>query len=223
MYRPRYIFWLLLVMMINLIIPSTSNAQISARGLKRTMFTIQAGYLSPRDIDKSMLVGAMIMSNFDDAVDLGLGFDVFQKTYTRETEVEDEQFRSNYAQVQFKRTAIPLYATIRVKIPGLFSSQTEGRSFGPFARVSLSYQFLNSEDNNYEAGIKEKRRYKGLGWQAGAGFYYRVGSRSTLIAEALYNNCIVSRDISNPKHSLPMSERVNLSGIGIRIGVELDL
>jgi hypothetical protein len=175
-----------------------------------------------------MLFGAAFVSTFDDAVDLGFGLDIFQKSYSEETEVSttktgDTQTTVVAVTMDYKRTAIPLYASLKIKIPGLISRRNDQIIFGYFARASLSYQFLVSDEKNYEENVSEKRNYKGWGWQGGAGIYYRVGSRSTLIAEAIYNNCIVNRNVTEQTDPLPQTERVNLSGIGFRVGVELDI
>jgi hypothetical protein len=189
----------------------------------RSQIGIHAGYLNPKDTDSGMIFGAMLISSFDEAVDVGFGFDVFQKSYSDQTHVASTVSGDTYVTTQktlvdYTRTAIPLYLSLKVKIPTVRS-----RNFGYFIRANLSYQFLISKEKNYEKDISETRKYKGLGWQVGAGLFYRIGSRSTLFGEGILNSCTVSRDVSNPTESLPVTERVNLSGLGLRIGVELDL
>lgn len=189
----------------------------------RSQIGVHAGYLDPKDTDSGMMFGAMLISGFDEAVDVGFGFDVFQKSYSDQTHVADNSAGETHVTTQkilvdYTRTAIPLYLSLKIKIPTVRS-----RNFGYFVRANLSYQFLISKEKNYEVDKSETRKYKGLGWQAGAGLFYRIGSRSTLFGEGLLNSCIVNRDVSNPTESLPVTERVNLSGIGLRVGVELDL
>lgn len=189
----------------------------------RSQLGIHAGYLYPKDIDSSIMYGVMVNSAFDEAVDVGFGFDFFQKVYSERTPVvpeagQPQQQSVERIKVDYSRTAVPLYVSIKVKIPTVRS-----RIFGYFIRANLSYQFLISNEKNYERNVSETRKYKGMGWQAGAGLFYRIGSRSTLIAEGLLNNCVVSRDVGTQTALLPMTERVNLSGIGVRAGVELDL
>jgi hypothetical protein len=189
----------------------------------RSQIGVHAGYLNPKDTDSGMMFGAMFISSFDEAVDVGFGFDIFQKSYSDQTHVAslvsgDTYVTTQKTLVDYTRTAIPLYLSLKIKIPTVRS-----RNFGYFIRANLSYQFLISKEKNYEMDISETRKYKGLGWQAGGGLFYRIGSRSTLFGEGILNNCTVSRDVSNPTESLPLTERVNLSGLGLRIGVELDL
>ncbi len=198
-----------------------SNILVAQAG--RSAIDVHAGYLDPKDTEAGMVVRAMLTSSFDEAVDVGFGFDLFQKAYTKEAEVAsqksgDTQLTTYSTLVDYKRTIVPLYLSIKIKIPTIRS-----RSFGYFARASLSYQFLFSEEKNYEANKSESRKYQGFGWQAGGGVFYRVGSRSTLLAEALYNSGSVGRDVTKQSDQLPLTERVNLSGLGFRVGVELDI
>ena len=196
-------------------------ATISTAQMDKSYIDVHGGYLDPKDTESGMLVGASLITSFDDAVDIGFGFDLFQKSYTKEAQVAssvsgDTQLTTYSTLVDYQRTVVPLYLSLKVKIP-----TTRSRVFGYFARASLSYQFLFSEEKNYEANISDSRKYKGLGWQAGGGIFYRVGRRSTLLAEAIYNNCSVGRDVTKNSDELPLTERINLSGLGFRFGVEL--
>ena len=91
---------------------------------------IHGGYLDPKDTENGMLVGASLISSFDDAVDIGFGFDLFQKSYTKEAQVAssisgDTQLTTYSTLVDYKRTVIPLYLSLKVKIPTV-----RARAFG---------------------------------------------------------------------------------------------
>ncbi|MBN1465816.1 hypothetical protein JXA02_08655 [candidate division KSB1 bacterium] len=196
--------------------------------VKKSMIDVHAGYLYPRDVQEGMLFGAAVISTFDDAVDIGFGLDIFQKSYSEQVEMATEQIGDTQTttvatRLDYKRTVLPLYASLKIKMPGLISRRTDSVIFGYFVRASLTYQFLFSEEKNYELNKSENRKYKGFGWQGGVGLYYRVGDRSTLIGEAIYNNCSVNRNITKETDALPQTERVDLSGLGLRLGVELDI
>lgn len=123
--------------------------------------SVHAGYLDPRDMETGMSVGAMLLSSFDEAVDIGVGFDILQRSYSQDTQVASDGSGNNAnaaADVEYQRTMIPLYLSIKIKIPTIRS-----RNFGYFARANLSYQFLISNERNYVANKSETRRYKGLG------------------------------------------------------------
>ncbi len=185
------------------------------------VFNINAGYVNPADIKGGMFFGFVLGTAIDEAVDLGIGVDVFHKTYSENSQVaqeEKEGLTSNtYAtEVDYSRTMVPLKLMVNVKIP-------TSMYYGYFIRGSLNYEFLFSKEKNYELDKSQTHKFGGLGWQAAAGFYYNVGSRSTLIADLFYNSCEVSRSIENSNIGLPVTERVDLSGLGFRLGVNLNL
>jgi hypothetical protein len=90
-------------------------------------------------------------------------------------------------------------------------------------RGGLGYSFLWSNEKNYEKKSNETRSYNGFTWQAGAGIYYDIGSRSTFLADLFYTNGTVGRDVKSSTAGLPVEERVDLSGLGVRVGVLLNL
>jgi hypothetical protein len=186
-----------------------------------TVLGINAGYINPKDAKDGMLFGLTFGRAIDESVDIGLGIDVFHKTYTEESKVaQDNQqgltTNTYYTSVEYSRTILPLNLMVDVKIP-------VGRYIGYYIRGGLSYELLFSKEKNYEINRSENRRYGGLGWQAAGGLYYVVGSRSTFLASVTYNSCEVSRSIEESTQGLPISERIDLSGLGFRVGVLLDI
>ncbi|MBN1543501.1 hypothetical protein JW992_15275 [candidate division KSB1 bacterium] len=185
------------------------------------IIAIHAGYLNPKDTKGGLMVGGMIGKAIDEAVEIGLGFDIFHKSYSdystvsqldmpgMSTEIEETE-------VDYARTIIPLHFMVNVKIPS-------GRYFGYLLRGGVGYQFLISREKNYELDSSETRTYGGLGWQGAAGIYYYIGSRSTFVADVLYNSCEVSRSIDKSTRGLPVTERVKLSGLGFQVGVIIDI
>ena len=183
------------------------------------VFNINAGYMNPTDMQGGMFFGFMWGTAVDEAVDLGFGVDVFHKTYSETSQVattEDEGLTSNtYAtEVDYSRTLVPLKFMINVKVP-------TSMYYGYFIRASLNYNLLFSKEQNYAQDKSQTNRFGGLGWQAAGGFYYQVGSRSTLICDVFYNSGKATRDVEKSNSDLPVTESVNLSGLGFRIGVNL--
>ena len=184
---------------------------------------IRAGFLAPQDTKNGMMFGVSLGNSFDEAVKIGIGADFYHKSYSKMTQVAIEEGKlteisTERKLVDYSRTIIPINLDIRVKIPA-----AQVYNFGYFVKGGLSYQLLWSQETNYETDTKDMRRFGGLGWQAGAGVYYQIGSRSTAYAGLLYNSCEVSRDITKGEKSLPVAQYVNLSGFGFQIGIELDM
>ena len=187
------------------------------------IFTINAGHMNPKDMKSGMIVGAMMSTAIDEAVDIGVAVDVFHKDYSEAAEVaEIEQIgltsETSVTLVDYTRTVIPINMVLNVKLP-------MNQTFGYFVRGSLGYTFLISKEKSYdeETANSQTRKFGGLGWRGSGGFYYKAGRRSTLFAEALYVSNDVKRDFDKSEKGLPITERVDLSGLGFRLGVALEM
>jgi hypothetical protein len=200
-----------------LILMALSTAVLAQRG----MIGVHAGYMNPKDTKSGLVVGGNWGTSIDESVSIGLGFDFFHTAYNEETRVASETAngmttKTYMTEMEYSRTILPLMAEIDVKIP-------MGRYLGYLIRGGLGYSFLWSNEKNFEKKTNENRNYDGFTWQAAFGLYYDVGSRSTFIVDLFYNNGEVSREVKKSTEGLPVSERVNLSGLGVRVGVILTL
>ena len=186
-----------------------------------SVLSISGGYMNTKDAKSGLIAGAGIGIALDESVDLGLAVDFYNKKYTKETQVAttDQEGLSStliVKEVEFSRTILPILLTINVKVP-------TSRYFGYFIRGGLGYELLFSKEKNYAEGTDENRNFGGLGWKFAGGMFYNVGSRSTLIANLFYNNCEVSRNVDQSVKGLPVQERVDLSGLGFRLGVAVEI
>ena len=186
-----------------------------------SVLAINAGYLNPKDAKGGMLVGLMLGTSVDEAVDIGVGVDFYYKTYSEESRVQGPTQAGGTSEfitttVDYSRTIIPLNVSINVKLP-------TSQYFGYNLRGSVGYQFLLSREKNYELDVDKTRKFGGIGWQAAAGLFYHVGTRSTLLADVFFNSCEVSRSLGKTTEGLPVTERVDLSGLGFRVGISLDI
>jgi len=190
-------------------------------GQANNKVVIGAGYLDPKGAKGSMLVGFIFQRGVDEAVDVGIGVDLFHKKYSEESEVAQENLqglttKTYTTSVDYSRTIIPVTLNLDVKI-------RITSNLGYLIHGGISYQFLISKEKNYELNSTQTRNFGGLGWQGSGGIYYKVGARSRLLLNAFYNSCEVSREVKESQLGLPVSERVDLSGLGFKIGVALDL
>ena len=196
----------------------------------KSVFAINAGYLNPKDAEGGMMIGGSYSTSIDESVDIGFGFDIFHKSYAKESQVSNEDLpglssATYVTEVEFNRTIIPLMLAVNVKIPIAQINKDRDLYFGYFIYGGLGYEFLISKEKNYDPELnrKETRKYGGLGWQAAGGLFYDVGSRTSLIAAVFYNNSEVSRSIEESDKGLPVSERVSLAGFGFRVGVQMKI
>ena len=212
----RSTIWLILPVVFVLVF---GYGNVYAQG--NSVLTLSAGYMNPKDAKAGIIAGAGLGIALDESVDLGLAVDFFHKNYTEETEVSQVNQEGMASQlyvteVEYTRTILPIMLTVNVKIP-------TSRYFGYFIRGGLGYEFLISKEKNFKENTEGSRNFKGMGWKFAGGVFYHVGSRSTLIANVFYNSCEVNRDVKESHQGLPVKERVDLSGLGFRVGVSVDL
>ncbi len=180
---------------------------------------IDCGYFNPKRAANGMIFSGSYGVAFDERVDISLGISYFYRNYRKDTKVASENYESGVneetitTKLEYNTTLVPITASINIKLP--FQPPLHWRIGG-----GLSYQFLFNNENNYEEGIKAKRCYSGFGWIARAGIEYDIGSRSSIIIEAFYNNCKVKGNKSK-KEGLPVWDQVDMSGLGFRAGIRL--
>ncbi len=197
------------------------RGQESYRQNIRSKLGIHAGYLNPKDPEGGMLAGCTIGTSVDESVTIGLSMDIWHKIYRDEKPVAeqsrpDRNVKTYITELEISDWAMPLTLEIGAKVP-------LSRYTGYTVRGNIGYTFLWSKYNNYLQDISSNRRFGGICWQLGAGLYSEIGSRSTLVADLFYNSSEVSSEVTKSEADLPIFERVNLSGLGLRIGVLIDL
>ncbi|HNW59506.1 MAG TPA: hypothetical protein PKI62_07515 [bacterium] len=197
------------------------RSQSSYRPNLNSKLGIHAGYLNPKDPDGGMLAGCTLGTSVDESVTIGLGLDLWHKIYRDEKSVAeqsrpDRNVKTYVTELEISDWAMPLTLEIDAKVP-------LSRYMGYTVRGNIGYTFLWSKYNNYLQDISSNRRFGGICWQLGAGLYSEIGSRSTLVGDLFYNSSEVSSEVTKSEAGLPIFERVNLSGLGLRVGVLLDL
>ena len=96
----------------SLLLAQNSNIYGEEPSTKKSMLDVHAGYLDPNDVQPGMIFGAAFISTFDDAVDIGFGLDIFQKSYSEEVEVSTQQVGETQSttiatRLDYKRFAEP--------------------------------------------------------------------------------------------------------------------
>ena len=184
--------------------------------------SVRVGYLNPKDAKSGFSIGGSLSGVVDEAVQIGLGFDFFRKTYTKTSHVATQDYASGIneetiqKEVEYTTTILPIMAELLVKIPG-------GWSHSYFIRGGLGYELLWNKESNYVDDKSESRFYSGFAWQVGVGIMYKLGRVSSLFAEGIYNSAEVSRGESETPAGLPVWQEVDLSGFGVRVGVNMGL
>jgi len=186
-----------------------------------SMIGVHAGYMNPKDTKSGLFLGGSWGTSIDESVSLGLSFDVFHTSYAEETRVALETAngmttKTYMTEMEYSRIILPLLVEVNAKIP-------LGRYIVYMLRGGVGYSFLWSREKNYEKGTNETRNFGGMTWQAGFGIFYEVGSESTLTIGLTYTRGRVSREVTKSVEGLPIEERVDLSGLGARVGILINL
>ncbi|MFH1941582.1 MAG: hypothetical protein ABIL68_05715 [bacterium] len=192
-----------------------------AQGQGVRILELNGGYVCPKDMKAGLMFGGSYGISIDERVDLSLGLSYFHKNYTRTSAVADTDFVSGVhettvmKELEYSTTLLPVFASLNIRIP-----------FAPpvfwYFGGSITYRFLVNKEMNFEQSISEKRNYRGWGWMARAGIEYAIGSRSSIILEALYNIGKVKRNVKETVEGLPIWDEVDVSGFGFRAGVRLE-
>lgn len=195
---------------------------VNAQGEK--ILSVNAGIHNPKDGAAGFMGSLMFGTAVDEAVDLGLSLEIYRKTYTKEETVGEFQDPGGVGgsltstEIEFSRTLLPIMLNLNVKVPG-----NRYGTFGYFIRGKLGYELLFSKETNYLTDTKESRRYGGFGWGLNLGLYFEAGTRTTLTVTGTFNSCEVSRDKGETEAGLPISENVDVSGLGFQVGVNMNL
>ena len=186
-----------------------------------SVLELRGGYLNPKGTNAGLIFGGSYGISVDERVDLSLGVDVFHKNYTKDTEVASETYQSEVdettvmRELEYNTTLLPIFASVTVRMP-----------FQPplywYFGGGISYQFLFNTEKNFEEDVSEKRTYKAWGWIVRAGVEYTIGSRSSVILEALYNIAKVKRNVDETVQGLPIWDQVDVTGLGVRAGLRLE-
>ena len=182
--------------------------------------TVKAGYFNPKGSKSGFIFGGSYSWVVDEAVDVGIAVDYFRKNYIDETEiaktVTDGKIveREIVTNAEFTTNILPIYGVITAKFPA-------GYSLDYLISGGLGYEMLFSKEQTFGDNPQKKTRYySGFKWLLSAGIAYRLGSRSSFIAEAFYDGTKVSRDKKN-EAGTPSRYEVDLSGFGFRAGIRM--
>jgi len=209
---------IMIIVIIGLIFTFVKAPVVQAQAYSAT--TLKAGYFNPKGAKAGFLFGGNYSWIVDESVDIGIGVDFFRKGYTDETELATAVDANEVTETKivknadFMTTILPVYGVINVKFPA-------GTYLDYIVGATLGYEWLWSNVKTYgETEIDDSKSYNGFKWLLSGGIAYRVGSRSSFIAEVYYDGTKVSRD-RTAEQGAPVRYEVDLSGIGFRLGVRM--
>ena len=195
------------------------SALLSEVGLAQSFVTVKVGSFNPQDAKAGLIVGISTGRQVDERVDFGLGADLFLRKFTQETTVEDTAGglidpQQVQKEIDYSLYALPIMIQLNIRV-------LPQAVVIPYVGLAGGYEIVFSREANYITGDKDNRLYGGFGWQVMLGGEYPFGSASGVLAEIFYNGCTVSRNKGSSDLGFPISEELDFSGLGFRVGVRL--
>ena len=186
---------------------------------KMTEFNV--GILNPKDAESGFYGGINIGRMVDEKIGVSLGIHVYRSSYTKESKVGEVDQSSGQIVISQTATELDQSATL---IPLFFQLHYTG----PISQIldlkvtaGLGYEFLWNSVTNFKENKDRTDFFSGFGWQVSAGVSIPISSASDFYGEVLYHGGTPSSDEGKTEEGLPLRTEVDMSGLGIRIGLRL--
>ncbi|MDD3052304.1 MAG: outer membrane beta-barrel protein [Candidatus Cloacimonetes bacterium] len=195
---------------------------------------VRFGFMNPDGAKSGVIGGFSYGRIFDESVSLDFGLDYFYKGYTDDKKISVNDTQADNEIITYSRSAdiktiyVPVMANLNVKLP-------LDRQIKPFFKAGLGWGFLwedvyiaaeeddpNTQDNEKHDEIDDVKFYNGFNWLVGAGVKYRLARKSFLMGEFFYNGGKMTRNRDKTEYGITWDE-IDMSGIGLRIGIEFEL
>jgi hypothetical protein len=194
----------------------------SAYADKQSAYTLRVSYYDPESAEAGFTFGGSAGAVFDDVVTLGVGTDVYYRNFKKDTKVADVDYLNGdesalyMTEIQYTTLIVPIMAELSVRIPIVWKLSI-------FGHGGLGFDVMWAKEENYDTGSTDNRWYAGFAWMGGAGLSIKLGTDTALYAEGFYKHSKVKRNRDDLTVDMPVFEEVDLSGLGVRLGVALEL
>jgi hypothetical protein len=188
----------------------------------RAPFTeLKVGYQNPADADAGYIFGANFGRMIDESLSWSFELNYFQKGYKRVTQIEDLQLNGidpsqKQLELEYRTHIIPFFLKINYEHALGYRSPFYAR-----ASAGLGWEMLWNKVDNYVSDTHKTRFYHGFGWQGAVGVGFAISTSANLFLDGIYNGSKVKRNESTNENGLPIWEELDISGLGIRVGVSI--
>ena len=190
---------------------------------KKYYIEFKFGKLDPEDTGSGNLYGFSTGKRIDSRLWWGFMIDYFNSTYRQETTIADSvvggiRFREKQLELEFNTRILTLLGQISYE-RGIGNEKN-----GPFfyrASGGIGWELIWNNEENFEEGIERQRFFNGLGWQLSTGLGLAISETGMIFADLFYNNSVANRNQDRDEEGLPVWEEINVSGLGIKVGINV--
>jgi hypothetical protein len=203
---------------VGIIVLLLAAAPAFADGDKQRFYTVRVSYIEPQNAVEGFAVGGSFGSSIDKIVTLAIGTDVYVRNYVRDTPVATQEYASGIntttvqREVQYTTVIFPIQAELTVEIPIVWRLTV-------FGHGAAGFEFLWNREQNWVDDVSTSQWFAGWTWTGGAGLMFKLGRDTDLYLQGYYKYSKVKRDRDDISEGLPVFEEVNLSGLGLRMGL----
>jgi hypothetical protein len=188
----------------------------------RKFYTIRVSYYEPRDAVDGFAVGGSWNGRITDVLSLGVGTDIFVRNFVRDTPVATQEYASGIntttvqREVQYSTVIFPIQMELSFEIPIV-------KRLTVFGQGAFGWELLWVSEQNWVDSVSDSRLYTGATYTGAAGLMFKLGQNSDLYLQGYYKHSKVKRERDVITAGLPAFEEVNLSGLGLRMGLAFEM
>lgn len=93
----------------------------------------------------------------------------------------------------------------------------------PYIGGGLGAALLMNREINYLTDESDTRFFAAWTWNVTGGIEYELGGNSSLRAELFYNRALMKGSRDESKEGYPVYDQLNMSGIGLRLGLVMEM
>ncbi len=197
---------------------------INLSAVSKTM-NLRAGFLVPNDAKTGFIGGLCYGTKFDESISLYFSSDYFYKNYSKIKKIgfHTSSGGNNVSEMQKSADITNYYLPMMGNLQVNFPLRNEVKLYGS---VGLGYGLLwekvfvaaNQEEDTGK--IDDVKFYSGFNWNISAGVKTELGRNSSIYGETFYNGGVMKRNLKADDYGVTW-DQIDMSGIGMRIGVEL--
>lgn len=183
---------------------------------------IKVGFYMPSGAKSGMILGYQMGKTVDERVSFGFGADLYFRNYIKEVEIDTSGIDlgtvyTKRVDIDFSSYMLPIQANIIINMP------VDVSGMSPYLGGGLGYAMLLNREVNYINDDTDLRFFSSFVWNISGGLEYELGRNSAARFELFYNRALMKGSRDKTEAGFPVYDELNMSGLGIRLGLVMEL